>query len=52
MTIVKVYILVVHLWATGGPITFQEFNSLESCQANANYIKKKLSTDLAYCTEK
>ena len=50
---IKVYILVVltHVYS-GKTVSFQEFNSLKQCQANADYLNTRLHVNRAYCTEK
>ena len=50
----NVFILVVLTVSAsgGGVVTFQEFNSLKNCEANANYLNSKFYVRKAYCTNK
>ncbi len=50
----KVFILVVLTRSAsgGGVVSFQEFNSLKSCETNAAYLSSKYYVYKAYCTPK
>lgn len=49
----KVFILVaITNVYYGQTVSFQEFNSLEQCQKNADYLKTIESIKQAYCTSK
>lgn len=52
---IKVFILVVYssvYSASGSIVTFQEFNSLKSCEANVKFLKQLNNVRYVYCTEK